>query len=88
MIKTLNECTNLNRILKELREVVEREGRRHMMDSHLHSQTLDLIAYEIIPGLEAELDWEPSDADLLGEPPLSSAEMHHQALTDHVALHS
>ena len=88
MATNTNEYAILQQILTDLRAVVQREGRRHMMDCHLNPSTHDLIAYEIIPALEDDLNWEPSDADLTGEPPLTSAEIHHQAWTNHVALHS
>ena len=88
MLINSNEYAILRRILTDLRSVVQREDKRHMMDCHLNPSTYDLLAYELLPALEQELDWEPSDADLTGEPPLSSAEIHHQAWTNHVALHS
>jgi hypothetical protein len=51
---------------------------------------LDLLEDEIIPMLENELDYEPSD-DELGygsEPPLSSKEMLAEAWRQHQELHS
>jgi hypothetical protein len=87
---TINEYSHLSRILEELKSISQREGKRHMMDQHLTPSMLDLLENEIIPMLENELDYEPSD-DELGygsEPPLSSKEMLAEAWRQHQELHS
>jgi hypothetical protein len=59
-----------------------------MMDQHLTPSMLDLLEDEIIPMLENELYYEPSD-DELGygsEPPLSSKEMLTEAFKQHQKL--
>ena len=54
------EQTKLERILKELQSVIEREKKRHMMDEHLTHSMRDLLEYEIIPLLEAEVNYDPT----------------------------
>ena len=54
------ESTKLERILKELKSIIERENKRHMMDEHLTHSMRDLLEYEIIPLLEAEVDYDPT----------------------------
>ena len=54
------EQTKLERILKELQSVIEREKKRHMMDEHLSHSMRDLLEYEIIPLLEAEVNYDPT----------------------------
>jgi len=52
------ESTKLERILKELQAIIEREKKRHMMDEHLTHSMRDLLEDEIIPMLEAELNYD------------------------------
>ena len=54
------ELTKLERILKELQYIIEREKKRHMMDEHLTHSMRDLLEYEIIPLLEAEVYYDPT----------------------------
>ena len=54
------ELAKLERILKELQSVIEREKKRHMMDEHLTHSMRDLLEYEIIPMLEAEVNYDPT----------------------------
>ena len=54
------EQTKLERILKELQSVIEREKKRHMMDERLSHSMRDLLEYEIIPLLEAEVNYDPT----------------------------
>ena len=54
------EQTKLERILKELQSIIEREKKRHMMDKHLTHSMRDLLEYEIIPLLEAEVNFDPT----------------------------
>jgi len=84
----MNEYATLSRILNELKEVVHRENSRHQMDCHLTGSMLSLLEDDIIPQLENELNWEPSDDDLIGEPPMSAAELHSAAHKQHLAMHS
>ena len=54
------ESAKLERILKELQSIIKRENKRHMMDEHLTHSMRDLLEYEIIPLLEAEVDYDPT----------------------------
>ena len=54
------EQTKLERILKELQSIIKRENARHMMDEHLSHSMRDLLEYEIIPLLEAEVNYDPT----------------------------
>jgi flagellin-specific chaperone FliS len=54
------ELDKLERILKELQSVIEREKKRHMMDKHLTHSMRNLLEHEIIPLLEAEVYYDPT----------------------------
>ena len=82
-----NEYTHLQRIIKELKEVLARDAKRHEMDEHLTPSMRALLEEEIIPVLENELDYDPTD-DMAGEPPITSAEMHTAAWHEHQKMHS
>jgi hypothetical protein len=86
----VNEYTRIERIIKELKEIVQRESKRHMMDTHLDSTLHDLIAYEIIPVLEEQIDYEPTDEELGygSEPPMTMDEMHTTAWKEHQEAHA
>ena len=86
----LNEYHKLADVLEELQAICQRESMRHMMDQHLTPSMLALVEDEIIPMLENEMDYEPSDEDLGygGEPPMTADEMHTAAWRQHQELHS
>ena len=75
-----NEYTHVENIVKDLKAIIEREDKRHMMDQHLTTSMKMLLEDEIIPQLENELDYDPSPYylwdDSGGEPPLTLDEMH------------
>ncbi len=81
-----NEYAHLQRIIKELNEVLERDGKRHEMDQDLTPSMRALLEDEIIPALENELDYDPTPNEP-GEPPLTAAEMNHAAWVQHQKLH-
>ena len=54
------ESTKLERILKELQAIIERENKRHIMDEELSHSMRNLLEDEIIPLLEAELNYDPT----------------------------
>ena len=83
----MNEYTHLQRIINELKEVLARDDKRHEMDEHLTPSMRSLIEYEIIPVLENELDYDPTD-DMGGEPPITADEMHTAAWNQHQEMHS
>ena len=70
----VNEFTQIQLILKDLKAVIERENKRHMMDEHLTHSMRSLLEDLIIPNLENELDFDPTPQhlwdDFSGEPPL------------------
>ena len=75
-----SEYTIVENALQQLKAVVEREDKRHMMDQHLTTSMKMLLEDEIIPQLENELDHDPTPEHLWddsgGEPPVTLAEMH------------
>ena len=76
----INENTHVEQIVKDLKAIIEREDKRHMMDQHLTTSMKMLLEDEIIPQLENELDFDPSPYHLWddsgGEPPITLDEMH------------
>jgi hypothetical protein len=54
------ESAKLERILKELQSIIEREKKRHMMDEQLTHSMRELLQYEVIPMLEAEVNFDPT----------------------------
>ena len=76
----VNELTQIKLILKDLKAVIDRESKRHMMDEHLTSSMRSLLEDLIIPNLENELDVDPTPQHLWdnsgGEPPVTLDEMH------------
>ena len=76
----INEYTHVENILKDLKAIIEREDKRHMMDQHLTTSMKMLLEDEIIPQLENELDFDPTPQYLWdetgGEPPVTLDEMH------------
>ena len=85
----MNEEQNLERIIKELKEILSRESKRYEMDEHLSPSMRALLEEEIIPALENELNYEPTDEELGygSEPPLTMNEMHSAAWKEHQAMH-
>jgi len=83
----MNEYTRLKRVIKELKEVLARDDKRHQMDEHLTPSMRALLEEEIIPVLENELDYDPTD-DMGGEPPITADEMHTAAWKQHQEIHS
>lgn len=81
-----NEYYYLEEVRSILKNVLARESKRHEMDEHLVPGTSDVIE-EIILMLEEQLDYDPTPNEL-GEPPITSDEMHTAAWKEHVAMHS
>ena len=55
-----DESTKLERVLKELQAIVKRDGKRHLMDQQLSHSMQELLQYEVIPLLEAEINYDPT----------------------------
>ena len=78
----VNESTQVESIVKDLKAILEREDKRHQMDQHLTSSMRHLLEDEIIPQLENELDFDPTPEhlwDLTGGEPHPLDEMHSAA---------
>ncbi len=76
---------------RKLEVIVKRDGSRHMMDAHIPFDLMDVLENELMPTLDAAIaciEWEPSDDDILGEPPMTMQEMHTAAHTQHMELHN
>ena len=54
------EIKKLQRILKEMEDIIDRESKRHIMDEQLTHSMRELLQYEIIPMLEAEVNFDPT----------------------------
>ena len=76
----VNEFKHVELIVKDLKAIIDREDKRHMMDQHLTTSMRMLLEDEIIPQLENELDFDPTPQylwdDAGGEPPVTLDEMH------------
>ena len=87
----INEYTVLERILKELHEVVARESKRPQGCEDLTLSMLALLEEEIIPSLENEINYDPTPQYLYdntgGEPPVTANEMYEIARASKL-LHS
>jgi hypothetical protein len=79
-----SDTIKLELIRKELREMRDREDRRHLMDS---TPGLDTCLDELIDCLTEFLDWEPSDADM-DPTPVTANETHSAAWKEHQEAHS
>ena len=79
----VNELKQVELILKDLKAIIDRESKRHLMDEHLTSSMRSLLEDLIIPNLENELDVDPTPQHLWdnsgGEPPVTLDEMHTDA---------
>jgi len=75
--------SKLDLIRKELRTILASESADFYGDPGLENMLEEVL------GLMGDyLDWEPSDEDLTGEPPITMAEMHTAAWQEHLAAHA
>ena len=79
-----SDTIKLELIKKELREMRDREDRRHLMDS---TPGLDNCLDVLIDCLTEFLDWEPCDEDM-NPTPITADEMHSAAWKEHQEAHS
>ena len=79
----VNEYAEIELIIQDLKAIIDREDKRHLMDQHLASSMRHLLEDLIIPNLENELDFDPTPQHLWdnsgGEPPVTLDEMHTDA---------
>ena len=76
---------------RQVAALVDRDNARHIMDMHLPLDVLNIVEGELLPVLQEvmeAIEWEPSDAELLGEPPMTSSELHDAAWKQHVSTHN
>jgi hypothetical protein len=79
-----NEYYYVQQALTLLKDVIARESKRHQMDQYLTPSMYAMLEDEIIPMIENELDYEPSDADLGygSEPPMTMNEMYKKSVEE------
>jgi hypothetical protein len=81
----IQDYRRLPQICNELQEMLVRECGRHMMDSDYNYQAALEQAIDAINGY---LEYEPSDEEMGGEPPMTASEMHSAAWQQHREMHS
>lgn len=82
---TKNEYHQLQVCLDALKNICNREDRRHEMDAHLDCQTRNVLD-EVISMLSDDLDCDPTPSEP-GEPPITAAEMHAASWKEHQEAH-
>jgi len=82
---TKNEYHQLQVALDALKNIRNREDRRHEMDQHLTPETANVLD-EVISMLSDELDYDPTPSEP-GEPPMTASEMHDAAWREHLEAH-
>lgn len=78
------DISRVDAVRKLLRQIHDREIHRSL---YAMSPGLAECLEEVIDRLDQFLDWEPSDADLTGEPPLSADERWRQSHAEHLEAH-
>ena len=63
---------------RRMTQLIKEDAKRHEMDQEPH-WIMTKIEEDIMPHVEYINNWEPSDDDLGGEPPLTLGEMHEAA---------
>jgi len=81
----VNDLSKVDLIRKELRSIIAHQDSLDIIDTEIG---LDSALYEVLEILDGYLDYEPSDADMGGEPPMTLTEMHAGAWKQHIAMHS
>ena len=81
----VNDLSKVDLIRRELRSIIEHQDSLDIMDTEIG---LDSALYEVLEILDGYLDYEPSDDDMGGEPPMTLTEMHAGAWKQHIAMHS
>ena len=83
--------TKLERICKELKEIVKSENSLHMMDMNLNSSDVDTLD-EVISMIEEIVDYDPTPQYLYdnsgGEAPMTANERLSASWQEHLQLHS
>ena len=88
----VNEFAEIELIIQDLKAIIDREDKRHLMDQHLTSSMRHLLEDLVIPNLENELDFDPTPQHLWdatgGESPVTLDEMHIAAYKQKREMHS
>ncbi|MGA1645959.1 MAG: hypothetical protein ACO4AV_13380 [bacterium] len=84
LFPVVSDSKRIELIRDELQEIFNREVRKHIMDS---TPGLDDMLCEAITIISNFIDYEPSDEEMMGEPPLSADELHSAAWAQHQELH-
>jgi hypothetical protein len=79
----VDNLSRLDLIRRELRSIIASVGADPYGDPGLES-----MLEEVLDLMDNHLDWEPSDADILGEPPMTADEMHTASWKEHQLAHS
>ena len=80
---TDNDYTRLELMFRELQEMLKRENKRMNSNDVDYESTLN----DVIDRMDEYINYEPSDAELMGEPPISAAERHSVAWAEHLEAH-
>lgn len=80
---TDNDYTRLELMFRELQEMLRRENKRMNSCDVDYESTLN----DVIDRMDEYINYEPSDAELMGEPPISAAERHSAAWAEHLEAH-
>lgn len=79
----ITDYRRLAEIRTELREMLKREEKRHMMDADFYyAQMLE----EVIDLMDNYIDYDPTPNEP-GEPPMTMSEMHDAAWREHQEAH-
>lgn len=82
-----SDLVRLEIIMNELQAMLDRDSKRPMSYEHLPCGGHEVIE-EVIQMIDEYINWEPSDEEIGGEPPLSSKEMLDAAWKQHLEAHS
>ena len=83
-LPTVRDYTRIELMRDELQEILNRERKKHIMDT---TPQLEDMLVEVISLMSEFIDYEPSDEEMGGEPPISAGEMHSAAWKQHQELH-
>ena len=83
----INDERRIDMILKELVAIYQREEKRPLGYQQLPCHGPELVL-EAIGALDRAIEWdEPTDEDLIGEPPITMNEIHSAAWKEHQEAH-
>jgi hypothetical protein len=80
----LDDIQKMREIQRELYAMLQREEKRHIMDS---DPQFDQMLNEVIDLIDNYIDYDPTPNEP-GEPPMTADEMHSAAWKQHQEMHS